>query len=405
MDPMYLSMMQTTQSVSQTQGTASAEQTSETGSSFRDLMEQQKVAGQTTVEEDGALESTLPEKVVGDALEEGEELISPEQMLAAALAVMQNPVVVTVEEPVAEASVPQTVGAVAESSVGQLAQPAELETVELPVEEHATAVQQTSETPVQPMEEQPAMTERTAVQTQTAVEAPQTQERPVETTPEAKASQMVEEPEAAGETVQQTLTVEQTVENESQNGASLEQNQSDEPEQDWEVSEHVVSGESRVFQTSEPMLIKVGETEGGAETASVTEQVSDQITTALEQGDSRVTVRLNPESLGTIDVELVLTEDGTLQVALHAENSKTQRLLERELSGLQNSLMRGTDRDVQVQVTQSQENQQNHNQREPEDGGQPHHGSQQQKQQHQHSGEDFLQQLRLGLLPLNAEEL
>ena len=90
-----------------------------------------------------------------------------------------------------------------------------------------------------------------------------------------------------------------------------------------------------------------------------------------------------------------------LHVALRAENSQTQTLLEKDATGLQALLMRNTQQEVQVEVSPQQESQR----QDFEDGRQ--HGQQQdpqqQKQEQKRNGLDFLQQLRLGLIPLDGE--
>lgn len=166
--------------------------------------------------------------------------------------------------------------------------------------------------------------------------------------------------------------------------------------------------ETPVFHSTKDVFVKVGEVSGGesVETAEtmetpVKDQLGKQISQAFERGDMRVAVRLNPENLGQVNVELSLTKDGALHIELRAENQMTQRLLERETMGLQHILMRNTQQDVQVEVVRSQE----HQQQGFEDNRQNGH---QQNPQQEHKEEprgtnDFLHQLRLGLIPLDAE--
>lgn len=172
-----------------------------------------------------------------------------------------------------------------------------------------------------------------------------------------------------------------------------------------EATAEEVGGEMPVFRDVKDVLVKVGEASAARSEAvsdtQLTEQVGEQVTKALERGETRLTIRLNPEHLGRVDVELTLTQNGTLQVELRAENQLTQRLLEKESGGLQQMLMRNTQQDVQVQVTRQQESQQ----QAFEDGrqGSHHQNPQQERRQEHRNANDFLQQLRLGLIPLDAE--
>lgn len=165
----------------------------------------------------------------------------------------------------------------------------------------------------------------------------------------------------------------------------------------------VVEGEveNPVFRQVETAPVKVSETAAPPETETaepVETQIADKITQAVANGEKRVEVQLTPEHLGKITVEVTQRGDGSLHIALHAENHQTRSLLERDISGLQTVLARGTQQEVQVEVPRQQENQQNQFQ----DGGHQHSRQQQQEQKHQRqSSEDFLNQLRLGLVSLD----
>lgn len=160
----------------------------------------------------------------------------------------------------------------------------------------------------------------------------------------------------------------------------------------------VVEGEveNPVFRQVETAPVKVSEAAAPAETVTPVEtQVSEKVQQAIANGETRVEVQLTPEHLGKITIEVTQKEDGSLHIALHAENHQTRSLLERDISSLQTVLTRGTQQEVQVEVPRQQENQQN----QFEDGRNQHSRQQQQEQRHQRqSSEDFLNQLRLGLV-------
>ena len=154
-----------------------------------------------------------------------------------------------------------------------------------------------------------------------------------------------------------------------------------------------------LFRDVEAVPVKVGEAQ--AQPESVETQIDARIGRALQQGESRVEVRLEPESLGTVTVELTHHADGSLHVVLSAESAQTRELLERHAPGLQGLLAsRGPDGQVQVEVQRQQESQ-NQNGGDPYGGAQ--HGRQQEQQQRQQPRhtQDFFQQLRLGLIPLD----
>ena len=109
-------------------------------------------------------------------------------------------------------------------------------------------------------------------------------------------------------------------------------------------------------------------------------QIGDKLTETLANGETRVELQLTPDHLGKITIELTQSSDGALHVSLFAENSQTKVMLERDMAGLQGLLNQNVRQDVQVEVSQQQENR-----------------GQEQRQNRQ-QGEDFLDQLRLGLI-------
>ena len=157
----------------------------------------------------------------------------------------------------------------------------------------------------------------------------------------------------------------------------------------------------QLFRDVEAAPIKVGETGAARQTREVPDvetQVDTGLAQALERGESRVEIRLDPENLGSVKVEIVRTAEGTIRVALHAENSQTRSLLEKHAADLQNALGARTGDEVRVEVQKQAESQrQDENPYEGHSG----HGHRQQEQRRQEQGKDreaFLQRLRLGLV-------
>ena len=130
-------------------------------------------------------------------------------------------------------------------------------------------------------------------------------------------------------------------------------------------------------------------------------QVEAQLAQALQTGETMVRIQLTPENLGEVTVEITQSSDGALRIALSAHNDSTRGLLERHASDLQGMLASRTNQNVEVNVQRQAESQQNQNQQHNYDGhnGHAQDGQERRRQQREHtSPEDFMQQLRLGLI-------
>ncbi|MDE7171275.1 MAG: flagellar hook-length control protein FliK [Oscillospiraceae bacterium] len=169
----------------------------------------------------------------------------------------------------------------------------------------------------------------------------------------------------------------------------------------------VEQGSQRIFHDVEAAPVKVGEAESTEQTneADVVRQVNDQIAQAIQSGESTVTVRLNPENLGEVTVQVSMKSDGVLNVAISARNDDTRALLERHAANLQEMVSSCTQQSVEVNVQRQQESQQNQNQQ-SYDGhnGHAQDGQERRRRQHEQTNpQDFMQQLRLGLIPTDGE--
>ena len=152
--------------------------------------------------------------------------------------------------------------------------------------------------------------------------------------------------------------------------------------------------------------IKVGEVYEApeAEEANVARQVDAGIAQALAKGESMVRIRLNPENLGSVTVELTRSTEGIIRVALSAHSGETRNLLERHAGELQGLLSSRTQQSVEVNVQRQQESQQNQNHNYDGHNGHAQDGERRQRrQQEQSDSQDFIQQLRLGLIPADGE--
>ena len=157
-----------------------------------------------------------------------------------------------------------------------------------------------------------------------------------------------------------------------------------------------------VFRDIKAVPIKVGEVYQPEQTAAVeVKDLGDTLTQAIDRGENRLELQLQPAELGRIRVEMRWSDEGALHVILHAESTRTQSLLEKDMASLQTLLGRETQQEVKVELPREQEAPRQSFDDGRQNGGQQHH-QQEQRQSSRHSGQDFLHQLRLGLIP--AEE-
>lgn len=163
----------------------------------------------------------------------------------------------------------------------------------------------------------------------------------------------------------------------------------------------------QIFQDVEAAPVKVGETYDAQQTQEpdVARQIDAQLAQALQKGESVVRIQLTPERLGTVTVEISQNAGGIMHVALSAHSAETRGLLERHAGDLQ-GMLSSRGQEVQVDVQRQQESQQNQNQQHQQnyDGRNGHaQDGQERRRQHQEhtSPQDFMQQLRLGLIPVD----
>lgn len=171
----------------------------------------------------------------------------------------------------------------------------------------------------------------------------------------------------------------------------------------------VEQGPQHIFHDVKTTPVKVGEVERPQETEEpdVVQQLDGQIGLAIERGDSSVTVRLNPENLGEVTIEISMKDNGILSVALNAKNDATRALLDRHSDNLQQLLSSRVRETVEVDVQRQSESQQGQNQQHQNYDGRNGHAQDGQerrrRQQEPASSQDFMQQLRLGLIPTDGE--
>lgn len=213
----------------------------------------------------------------------------------------------------------------------------------------------------------------------------------------------VQQPQEGAEMQLNTQTGEQQTEGKA-NLETVLQNEGDSTV-DMNVQEVPVEADQSVFGQVESVPVKVSDVAQPQQTENtqdVETQLKDGLTQALRNGDTKVEIQLNPVELGNVKIEVTRSAEGALYVVLTAEHTQTQSLLERHAAGLQSLLMgsSGTE-NVQVQVNRHQEGQQAENQNYDGSSGNGREDQQQREHRRQQPSDsaDFLQQLRLGLVP------
>ena len=266
----------------------------------------------------------------------------------------------------------------------------------VPVEQVLTPEVQTEAavTEIAPLAAEVLLTPEAEAQTAAPEGKEQLPETLVEQTLAEALPQAVEAPEAARET--EGRTVEIKVET---GRAGAQETEASDTEEAPELQG--AETEAPVFEDVKAVPVKVGEAPKAAETEEPMEnQIAPRLTEALRNGETRVELQLTPENLGKVTVEMTWSKDGGLVVQLHAENRETQNLLSKNTTGLEQLLGREAQQEVRVEVPRQEESQR---QDLYEQQQEQHRRQQQEQRRKQESGEDFLQQLRLGLIPLDGE--
>jgi flagellar hook-length control protein FliK len=376
--------VQTAPSASQTQRSTSTDK-SEKGSDFQSLLQQKSQDSAPTdapVQTQETADSGKAETVIPQANTQKQEETLPQELACAQL--------------LAQIVVPTTVQPQQTQAPEEQAAVAAVETTPTVVSAQELAFRQLPAESVQEQAEQPAaeaVQDQIQQPTQTQTQAPEVEA--------ASVQQQVQQPAQA--TQQQSMGQEQT----DRQGEDVSYADTEKEEPRVEVTDAPTGGQ-QLFQNVETTMIKVAEApaaESTAQTAPVEKQIADQLTQALDQGESKVEVKLTPESLGSVTVEVTQQKNGTLSVVLTAESDHTRALLTQHMGNLQELLGAQGQKDVQIQVARQQESQQSDPSYDGRNDAQNGQSGQQQEQRQQQArqDQDFLQQLRLGLIPLDAE--
>lgn len=371
------------------QAGSSKDKTGETGGSFQDLMDQINKAGNSSSEpaKEAEPKDTLKDKVEevkSEAVnaEDGEqEELKPEQLAAnpnavSILDLFRPDVVQTAEEPVIEVPV----DAIAEESV-------EAPDLALDGQMMETGVEANVDAGVS-MEQQPENFRETLQET-----VPRQEEQPAAEAPETAAPAETAAPveKAAPERVENT-----------------DKPREEAPEIEVEVEEtgdepkaEAAEIEQPVFHETESTPVKVGETYETVDTQKpdMEQKLANTIQETVQTGAQKIEIHLAPQNLGSLTIEMTKDANGALQVVLHASNAKAAGVLNQHMDGLQMALRGYSQEEVRVEVQRNDESQQQNfrHQADPDGRGQRQNQQQQERREEKHSGEAFIQKLRLGL--------
>lgn len=163
------------------------------------------------------------------------------------------------------------------------------------------------------------------------------------------------------------------------------------------------SGQNQpLFRQVEATPVKVGDTPvADTQSPDMDAQIVDEISKTLDAGAQHVEIQLTPENLGTVTIDLTRSQDGSLQVVLHTSTDKAADLLTQHSAALSTLLGSDSQSSVQVKVLQHQEENLYFQQQSQDQSG--HGQSNQQEHRQRKESDDFLQQLRLGLIPADEQ--
>lgn len=168
-----------------------------------------------------------------------------------------------------------------------------------------------------------------------------------------------------------------------------------------ETPDVAIKGDTPIFQSVDTVPVKVGETQTiHTETADFDEKLVNTISTTQNQGLTKVKLSLTPASLGNIEIELSQNVQGSLQVVIHTTTEKATNLLLHHSQDLGQLLQASNNANVQISVDQQSEKQAYQENYSQHNGG---HGGYQQQQHRHTTNEDFLNQLRLGLISTDEQ--
>lgn len=169
-------------------------------------------------------------------------------------------------------------------------------------------------------------------------------------------------------------------------------------------------GESVLFEQTTTVPVKVAAAQTVPEeeaSADPTEQLQLPLQEALKDGTSHIVVSLTPANLGNVTIEITRAGDGSLHVFFATTTEKAADLLKHHSGNLQTMLAGESQAPVKIEIQHQDEYHSARQFLNPEDGGQRQQQQHRQQQENRQpeASQDFIQQLRLGLIQLNQTAL
>lgn len=180
------------------------------------------------------------------------------------------------------------------------------------------------------------------------------------------------------------------------------QNVKQEPEAD--AAQTGATMEQPLFQNREVIPQRVGDAPVlDTQSDSFEPQLTSQIKSALAKGEQHIQLRLTPEHLGQVVVEMSRSPEGVLHVVLHTENEQALKVLTEHSNTLGLMLQSGQQGEVRIEV-RSPQSEERPWQQPDQNGGQNQGEQRQQEQRRPRQDSDlFFQQLRLGLTSMEGQ--
>ena len=303
-----------------------------------------------------------------------------EDVLAQGAALAQNVVLPTAVVMTAGETQPQTVDAVTALTVApETVQDAPVAAPEVNAE--SVVIDIPTEQPTEPVAETLPEGPEKAVETPADTGAPAAETVSTPQTEQGSASQSEGESGSEGRPA-------------SENGKDVRSN-------DYEVLVSQSGTADRpVFRESAAMPQRVGDAQVlDTQSGELEGKLTSMMTASLEDGGQRLEIKLAPEHLGNVVVEMSRTPEGVLHVVLHTESEQAAKLLTEHADTLGMMLQSGQQGEVRIEVQRPDQGEQPWQQPDQNGGQNGQEGRQQQEQRRQHTDpEVFLQQLRLGLI-------
>lgn len=155
-----------------------------------------------------------------------------------------------------------------------------------------------------------------------------------------------------------------------------------------------VLNQDQPVKNTEVVKVKVAEPYREVNQAAV-RQIAHTVQETASAGKQEVVIQLNPEHLGKIAIKITVLEDG-IKVALSCDNAKTQTLLAEKAAGIGKIVEENMNTPVTVEV--KQDGYWNQQKDAADQQARQQNSQNQQEKEKPENADDFLQQLRLGLV-------